>query len=256
MGVANLRVKHPFNRLFVDACVAAGMRTMNVDTHSKWRFGLRALQFAILRRGPGTTPISHVGVFFRTRPELPAFDAQIQFQPLGYEVTADKVILAEANRVSLAVNVSRPNARGAIRLRSSNPQDAPVIDHPLLGANADVRTLIDGARVMRRIFQSPPLREHVQKEYLPGEAVTTDEQWEGYVRAGSFAMYHPVGTCRMGAATDAQAVVDSQLRVKNIRNLRVIDAAVMPSLPSGNTNGVTIMIAERASDMISGAKTG
>jgi choline dehydrogenase len=187
---------------------------------------------------------------------LPAFDAQIHFQPLGYEVTADKVILAEANRVSLAINVSRPQSRGTIRLRSPNPQDAPLIEHPLLGADADVRKLVDGARLMRGIFKSVQLREHVQKEYLPGEAVTTDEQWEGYVRAGSFAMYHPVGTCRMGAGADPDAVVDSQLRVKNIQNLRVIDAAVMPSLPSCNTNGVAIMIAERAAAMLSGAKTG
>lgn len=232
-----------------------GMRTMNVDAHSRWRFALRALQFAILRRGPGTTPISHVGVFFRTRPELPAFDAQIHFQPLGYEVTADKVILAEANRVSLAVNVSRPQSRGSIRLRSPNPQDAPVIDHPLVGHDADVRTLVDGARLMRRIFESPQLREHVRGEYLPGDGVVTDEQWEAYVRAGSFAMYHPVGTCRMGAVADPQSVVDSQLRVKMVRNLRVIDAAVMPSLPSCNTNGPTIMIAERAAVLLSGAKS-
>lgn len=251
-GVGRNLQEHPGLMLSYDV----NMRTMNVDAHSKWRFGMRALQFAFLRRGPGTTAISHVGVFFKTRPELPAFDAQIHFQPLGYEVTADKVILAEANRVSLAVNVSRPQSRGTIRLRSPNPQDAPIIDHPLVDADADVRTLIDGARVMRGIFQSPLLREHVQKEYLPGDAVTTDEQWEGYVRAGSFAMYHPVGTCRMGAVADPGAVVDSQLRVKNIRNLRVIDAAVMPSLPSCNTNGVTIMIAERAAAMLSGAKTG
>ncbi|HEY0941318.1 MAG TPA: GMC family oxidoreductase N-terminal domain-containing protein [Steroidobacter sp.] len=249
-GVGRNLQEHPGIMLSYDV----NMRTMNVDAHSKWRYGMRALQFAILRQGPGTTPISHVGVFFRTRPELPAFDAQIHFQPLGYEVTADKVILAEANRVSLAVNVSRPQARGVIRLRSSNPQDAPIIDHPLLASEADVRTLIDGARVMRGIFHSPLLREHVRKEYLPGEAVGTDEQWEAYVRAGSFAMYHPVGTCRMGADADPQAVVDSHLRVKNIRNLRVIDAAVMPSLPSCNTNGPTIMIAERAADTINRAK--
>ncbi|MBM0103408.1 GMC family oxidoreductase N-terminal domain-containing protein [Steroidobacter sp. S1-65] len=250
-GVGRNLQDHPGIILSYDV----NMRTMNVEVHSKWRFGLRALQFALMRRGPGTTPISHVGVFFRTRPELPAFDAQVHFQPLGYEVTAHKVILAEANRVSLAVNVSRPQARGAIRLRSSNPQDAPIIEHPLLESNADVRTLIDGARVMRGIFHSPQLREHVQKEYLPGEAVTTDEQWEAYVRAASFAMYHPVGTCRMGDVTDPNAVVDAELRVKNIARLRVIDASVMPSLPSCNTNGPTIMIAERAAEMlIGGAK--
>ena len=246
MGVGRNLQDHPGIILSYDV----NMRTMNVEAHSKWRFGLRALQFALLRQGPGTTPISHVGVFFRTRPELPAFDAQIHFQPLGYEVTADKVILAEANRVSLAVNVSRPQARGAIRLRSPNPQDAPIIEHPLVGSNADIRTLIDGARLMRGIFHSPQLREHVQKEYLPGEAVTTDEQWEAYVRAGSFAMYHPVGTCRMGDVADSDAVVDTELRVKNIGRLRVIDASVMPSLPSCNTNGPTIMIAERGAEML------
>jgi choline dehydrogenase len=249
-GVGRNLQEHPGIMLSYDVT----MRTMNVEAHSRWRFALRALQFALLRRGPGTSPISHVGVFFRTRPGLPAFDAQIHFQPLGYEVTADKVLLAEANRVSLAINVSRPESRGSIRLRSPHPQDAPIIDHPLVGSDADVRALIDGARVMRNIFSSPALRDRVRKEYLPGEAVSTDEQWEAYVRAGAFAMYHPVGTCRMGAVDDPQSVVDPELRVKNIRQLRVIDAAVMPCLPSCNTNGVAMMIAERASAFVIGAK--
>lgn len=245
-GVGRELQEHPGIMLSYDV----NMRTMNVDSHSKWRFALRALQFALFRRGPGTTPISHVGVFFRTRPDLPQFDAQIHFQPLGYEVTADKVLLAAANRVSLAVNVCQPRSRGTIRLRSSNPQDAPIIEHPLVGSKEDVRTLIDGARVMRGIFNSEVLRDQVRKEYLPGEAVTTDEQWEAYVRAGAFAMYHPVGTCRMGDVADPTTVVDAQLRVKNIRQLRVVDAAVMPSLPSCNTNAATIMIAERAADLL------
>lgn len=249
-GVGRNLQEHPGIMLSYDV----HMRTMNVEVHSRWRFAMRALQFALLRRGPATSPISHVGAFFRTRPELPAFDAQVHFQPLGYEVTPDKVLLAEANRVSLAVNVSRPQSRGAIRLRSANPQDAPIIEHPLLGADADVRALIDGARLMRAIFNSPALREHVGQEYLPGAAVTSDEQWEAYVRAGSFAMYHPIGTCRMGSVDDPEAVVDPELRVKNIRQLRVIDAAVMPSLPSCNTNGATIMIAERAAALLTGTR--
>lgn len=249
-GVGRNLQEHPGIILSYDVT----MRTMNVEAHSKWRFAMRALQFAVLRRGPATSPISHVGVFFRTRPGLPAFDAQIHFQPLGYEVTPDKVLLAEANRVSLAVNVSRPESRGSIKLRSQHPQDAPIIEHSLVGADADIRKLIDGARVMRSIFSSPTLRDRVQREYLPGEAVSTDEQWEAYVRAGAFAMYHPVGTCRMGDVADPLSVVDPELRVKNIRQLRVIDAAVMPSLPSCNTNGVTMMIAERAAALLIGAK--
>jgi choline dehydrogenase-like flavoprotein len=128
-GVGRELQEHPGIMLSYDVT----MRTMNVDMHSRLRLMLRALQFALLRNGPGTTPISHVGVFFRTRPGLPEFDAQIHFQPLGYEVKEDKVILAEANRVSLAVNVCRPKSRGRILLRSPNPQDAPVIDHPLVG---------------------------------------------------------------------------------------------------------------------------
>lgn len=249
-GVGRDLQEHPGIMLSYDV----GMRTMNVDAHSKLRLALRALQFALFRRGPGTTPISHVGVFFRTRPGLPRFDAQIHFQPLGYEVKEDKVILAEANRVSLAVNVCRPNARGTIRLRSPHPQDAPIIEHPLVGSDEDVRTLIAGARVMRGIFNSTQLRGQVLKEYLPGEAIATDEQWEAYVRAGAFAMYHPVGTCRMGDVADPDAVVDPLLRVKNVRKLRIIDASIMPSLPSCNTNGPTIMIAERASALLLDAR--
>ena len=123
-GVGRDLQEHPGIMLSYDVT----MRTMNVDAHSKMRFALRALQFALFRRGPGTTPISHVGVFFRTRPELPQFDAQIHFQPLGYEVKEDKVMLAEANRVSLAVNVCRPGARGTIgfvrRIRRTRPSSS------------------------------------------------------------------------------------------------------------------------------------
>jgi choline dehydrogenase len=122
-----------------------------------------------------------------------------------------------------------------------------MIEHPLVGSDEDVRTLIAGARVMRGIVNSSQLRDQVLKEYLPGAAIVTDEQWEAYVRAGAFAMYHPVGTCRMGDVADPNVVVDPLLRVKNVRKLRIIDASIMPSLPSCNTNGPTIMIAERAS---------
>jgi choline dehydrogenase len=245
-GVGRELQEHPGIMLSYDVT----MRTMNVDVHSKLRLALRALQFALFRSGPATTPISHVGVFFRTRLELPQFDAQIHFQPLGYEVKEDKVILAEANRVSLAINVCRPTSRGVIRLRSPQPQDAPIIEHALVGAAEDVRTLTDGARLMRRIFKSSILHPKVRKEYLPGDAIGTDEQWEAYVRAGAFAMYHPVGTCRMGDADDPGTVVDTQLRVKHVRKLRVIDASVMPGLPSCNTNGPTIMIAERGASLL------
>lgn len=251
-GVGRDLQEHPGIMLSHDV----SMRTMNVDVHSTLRAALRALQFALFRSGPATTPISHVGVFFRTRPELKEFDAQIHFQPLGYEVKEDKVVLAHANRVSLAVNVCRPMSRGAIRLRSSNPQDAPMIEHPLVAAPEDVHTLIAGARLMRGIFRSPALRPYVQKEYLPGDAIGSDEEWEAYIRAAAFAMYHPVGTSRMGDITDPGVVVDAQLRVKNVRKLRVIDASVMPSLPSCNTNGPTIMIAERGAAMLIGAWRG
>ena len=117
----------------------------------------------------------------------------------------------------------------------------------------DVQPLIEGIRVIRRIFGESPFKEHFKGELLPGAAHQSDAQLTEYLRANAQSMYHPVGTCKMGAGADA--VVDHQLRVIGIEGLRVVDASVMPLIPSGNTNAPTIMIAEKAADMILGEKS-
>ncbi len=149
---------------------------------------------------------------------------------------------------TVIVQMLHPRSRGAIRLRSSNPADPPVIQHTLLGSDADIRELAEGCRAVRRVFSASPLAEYTVSEALPGAGVQTDEQFEAFLRAAAWGAQHPVGTCKMGI--DDAAVVGPDLKVHGVDGLRVIDASVMPTSPSGNTNAATVMIAERASSLI------
>ncbi len=222
--------------------------TMNADWHS-WRGRLRAaLDYALFRRGPASSPVAHAALFLKTRPELPAPDIQVHFQPLSYEVGPDGFGLPEAWRVSCAVNVCRPRARGMIGLRSADPLAPPLIRHALLGDEADVRTLVAGCRKVRDVFASEPLRAMVTGEHEPGPGVQDDAQWDAALRERSFPMYHPVGTCRMGS--DDEAVVDPTLRVRGVSGLRVVDASIMPLLVAANTNAAAVMIGERGAELI------
>jgi choline dehydrogenase len=137
---------------------------------------------------------------------------------------------------------------GAITLRSARPGDAPAMVANYLTDERDLQPLIEGIRVIRRIFNAEPFKSHFRGELLPGVPFQSDAELTEYLRGNAQSMYHPVGTCRMG--TDDGAVVDPQLRVRGLHGLRVVDASIMPRIPSGNTNAPTIMIAEKASDMI------
>jgi choline dehydrogenase len=120
----------------------------------------------------------------------------------------------------------------------------------MIGDERDVRELVAGSRAMREIFEAEPMRGYVSGERTPGSAVQSDDEWEGFLREAAWGQAHPIGTCRMGGDGDADAVVDPQLRVRGVDALRVVDASVMPTEPSGNTNAPTIMIAEKAAEMI------
>jgi choline dehydrogenase len=151
--------------------------------------------------------------------------------------------------VSVFVAVLHPGSRGVIELRSAIPTDAPVIRHQLLGDERDLRDLVAGCRQVRDVFEVSPMREHVLSEALPGASIDTDADWETFLRSNAtWGAQHPAGTCKMGV--DDAAVVDPALRVRGVEGLRVVDASIMPELTSGNTNAPTIMIAEKASDMI------
>jgi choline dehydrogenase len=142
----------------------------------------------------------------------------------------------------------RPQSRGWVRIRSRDPREAPAIQPKYLSTEYDRRIMIEGAKFARRIVASPSFSPYVLDEYKPGRAVASDEQLLDAVRNAGSSGYHPVGTCRMGS--DDAAVVDPQLRVRGVEGLRVVDASVMPVLVSGNTNAATLMIAEKAADLM------
>jgi choline dehydrogenase len=144
----------------------------------------------------------------------------------------------------------RPKARGTVRLRSADPSAPPVVDPNFLGHPDDLRTSVEGVRISREIFSQASLSKHVRRIRFPDESVKTQADYEAYARQYGRTSYHPCGTCRMGS--DAMAVVDPQLRVRGLDGIRICDSSAMPSLVGSNTNAPTIMIAEKAADLIRG----
>jgi choline dehydrogenase len=145
-----------------------------------------------------------------------------------------------------------PDSRGTIRLVSTNPDDAPLIDPNYLASERDLDILVDALTWSRRILNAPAFGPYRKTELEPGPDVTSRDGLIAFIRRKAESVYHPVGTCRMGAAADGMSVVTPDLKVKGVEGLRVIDASVMPRLTGGNTNAPVIMIAERAAEMILG----
>jgi choline dehydrogenase len=150
--------------------------------------------------------------------------------------------------VTASVCHLRPQSRGSLRLQSADPLQPPAIYANYLDTEEDRRAMVAGVRRIRSIFSAPPFKEHVVEETAPNASIVSDDEILHFIRENAQSMYHPVGTCRMG--DDSSAVVDDQLRVRGVTGLRVIDASIMPSIPSGNTNAPTIMIAEKGADLI------
>jgi choline dehydrogenase len=157
--------------------------------------------------------------------------------------------------LTLAVVLLRPKSAGSVTLRSADPRDPPAIDPCYLTdpEGEDIATLVNGLRLARRILAQEPLAAFVESELLPGADAVSDDDLRAHIRQLSQTLYHPAGTCRMGS--DPLAVVDPALRVRGLDGLRVADASVIPVLPSGHTNWPTVMIAERAADLIAATRT-
>ena len=205
-------------------------------------------QYMLTGKGPGATQALEAGGFLRTRPELEMPDVQLHFiRALMKDHARQKV---DRHGVSCHVCQLRPESRGHVGLKSADPLAHPLIQPNYLATENDRRTMRDGFRLAREIFGQQAFAPYRGPEYAPGESVRTDAEIDAYIRRAGETIYHPVGTAKMGH--DAMSVVDPSLRVHGIEGLRVVDASVMPTLVGGNTNAPTIMIAEKAADMILG----
>jgi choline dehydrogenase len=206
-------------------------------------------EWLLRRSGPLSSSVAEVVAFVRTRGGLPAADVQFHMGAVYFEDHGGEEY--DGHCMTIAPVLVSPRARGQVWLRSADPTDKPRILTNALGPEEDVASLVAGMRLAREIAGQSPLRELVAKEIKPGPSVVDDEDLAADLRRRLMLIYHPVGTCRM-SDTESQAVVDSQLRVRGIECLRVADASIMPIIPGGNTNAPTVMIAEKAADLIRG----
>jgi choline dehydrogenase-like flavoprotein len=229
----------------------SGAKTLNERYNSTFgRVGMM-LEYALFRRGPLTMAPSQLGLFTRSDPARERANIQYHIQPLSLDKFGDPLHTFPAFTASVA-NV-QPTSRGHVRLRSRNPADAPIIQPNYLATDEDRRVAVDSLRVTRRIVAQPALKPFRPVEHLPGQALAPDGDDAALTKAAGdigTTIFHPVGTAKMGRPSDPLAVVDERLRVIGLDRLRVVDASVMPTITSGNTNSPTIMIAEKGAAMI------
>ena len=227
----------------------SGARTLN-ETYHSWAGRARmGLEYALLRRGPLTMAPSQLGIFTRSQPGQERANIEFHIQPLSLEKFGEPLHRFSAITVS-ACNL-RPSSRGTVRIRSSDPNSKPVIRPNYLATEVDRHVAADAIRLTRRLMAQPAMQRYKPDEYLPGPSVS-DSNADLIKAAGNIGttIFHPVGTAKMGLASDPMAVVDARLRVQRVQGLRVIDASVMPTITSGNTNTPTIMIAEKGSGFV------
>jgi len=219
-----------------------------------WPLMKEIAKWAFMRKGLLTMSPAHVFAFAKSRPDLETPD--IQFCILPGTLDSDKFLsegkfeLEREPGLTLAPIVLHPESRGSIRISSPLAQEPPVIEPNYLDSPRDQQVIVAGLKWGRTIANQSALDTVLGHEVSPGPDAKTDEDLLEFARAAGSTIYHPVGTCRMGGKSDAMAVVDATLRVHGTQHLRVVDASVMPVIPSGNTNAPTIMIAEKAADMI------
>jgi choline dehydrogenase len=207
------------------------------------------LKYATTRGGFLSLPSAPLLAFLKTQPEMEQPDVQMHLVPYAIR-NPKRRELHDWPGMTIACYQLRPESLGSIHIRSNDPAAQPAIRFNFLSDRIDQRTMIDGFRMMRRIMAAPAMDQLRGEEFSPGTDVATDEQILDYIRTKAETAYHPMGTCRMGPGPNA--VVDDQLRVHGIAGLRVADASIMPTMPSGNTNAPCIMIGEKAADLIRG----
>lgn len=221
-------------------------RTLNQVANSLWGKVGMGLRYAYDRSGPLAMAPSQLGAFVKSDPDQPSANLQYHVQPLSLERFGEPLHTFPAFTASVC-NL-RPKSRGRVDIRSANPDDAPLIDPNYLSHPDDLKVAADAIRLTRRIVASSALQTFSPEEYLPGANLQTEQELHEAAAKIGTTIFHPVGTCRMGQ--DAEAVVDAELRVHGIAGLRVADASIMPTIVSGNTCSPTVMIGEKAAQLI------
>ena len=220
--------------------------TLNDVVHSLPRKAWEGLRYAFTRKGFLTMGASYAAGFLRSEPGVASPDIQAGLALFSMDKMADG--LHRFSGFSMAVRLLRPESHGTILIQSADPLKAPAIRPNYLESEKDCAVLLAGLKAVRRIADRPEMRRYIAGEYEPGTSCVSDTDLMDHIRQRGGISYHPVSTCKMGS--DAHAVVDARLRVHGIEGLRVVDASIMPTLVSGNTNAPTIMIAEKGAEMI------
>jgi choline dehydrogenase len=212
-----------------------------------WRHRTVAgLRYALFRKGLLTIGAGYAGGFFRTSAQVATPDVQVHLLIFSGD-TAGAALHPFPGFIASVCQL-RPESRGFVRITSADPRTPPAIQPRYLSSRTDRDTLVEGMKLLRGIMRQPAMRRYVAQERAPDPNVTSDADLLAFARATGTTVFHPTSTCRMGS--DATAVVDQRLRVRGIAGLRVVDASIMPTVVSGNTNAAVVMIAEKGADMI------
>jgi choline dehydrogenase len=230
---------HFYARTFWRCCKPL---TLNDDMASLWRQALMGMNYLFFKRGPLTISAGHAAAFVRTGPQSKRPDAQIYF--INFSSARRGGILHTHSGFTCSVSQLQVESRGSVHIRSADPAAPPAIRYNYLATENDRRVMVEGLKLIRRICATPPMRDYVVDEFMPGEKVVTDEDWLAYCREMGETVFHPTSTCSLGV------VVDHELQVKGVQGLRVIDASVMPAVPSGNINAAVVALAEKGADIL------
>lgn len=256
-GVGKNLQEHPAISMTFDVTE----RTLNQEL-SAWGVVKHGLNFLLRGRGPATTGPTHATAFERLEEGAGAPTYQLMMVPLALAAdrpTVDNpdnihdkqnVKLSDTSRVTIFIARLHPSGRGSVTLRSADPHGKSIIEFPFFDNPSDIRVLTAGARRVRDIFATEAMKPYVVGESALTREIETDEQWENYIRETGYGGSHWVGTAKMGRLDDPLAVVDARLRVRGIQGLRVVDASVMPTITSGNTNAPSIIIGEKGAHLI------
>lgn len=225
----------------------------SLDKYNKLHWMIWAgAQYYLFGSGPVTSNVVEGGAFWYADPAHQVPDLQFHFLAGAGAEAGVPSVPPGSSGITLNSYTLRPKSRGTVRLRSADAAALPVVDPNFLGHPDDLATSVEGVKISREIFEQAALQKHIRKIRFPDETVKTQEDYEAYARQYGRTSYHPTCTCKMGADNDPMAVVDPQLRVRGVDGLRICDSSVMPSLIGSNTNAPTIMIGEKAADLVRG----